>query len=243
MRIEIGQGDGFLFADKIVRNVIVTVITDDNKRITFPYAADRSLADLYKSAEMATGNAVPGPAPRLDTLTPKPEPISGPDDTKSDNNVTKAEEDDTSNEIQRGDIVRCIRVIQADIKGENAPEPDLAMGKEYRVLKVNKSVVADPTNNGKMISIPLSYELVDDSSSIPRRLLAYPGDIELVKKASKGDEKILPLCEIFKCPACQSENALQLDVKQNKYVGPCDRCKAILTFDRPVKKDKEEVNA
>lgn len=118
-------------------------------------------------------------------------------------------------EIQREDIVKCVKVHPRD---EDA-DVDLEVGGQYRVLSIKK-------DRGQVTS----YDLINDNSTVQFRITCAPDEIELLRKRKiktnpvKTDYKQ----EIMKCSNCQTENALDLTPEGDKYSGKCTKCKAQL---------------
>jgi hypothetical protein len=127
-----------------------------------------------------------------------------------------------SGEIEREDIVRCIRVLE---RAQGA-DVDIRLGGEYRVLGIKKIVSGGQT----MVE---HYEVIDDNAPIPRRVMVSPVEVVLQSKHVPGPKKVLVFEERTICGYCSEENVLTLNQEKNKYTGKCSKCQKEIEVERP----------
>ncbi len=141
---------------------------------------------------------------------------------------------DHSIKIQREDLVKCVMVNERLAKEDKS---DLTLGTIYRVIKISQMGITNPDTQ-QMEFIVDHYEVIEDNAPVPRRIYAFPGEVELYQKSKrKKIGKDYKFSEVMKCE-CGTSNALILDEAKNKYTGICANpdCQKELEMERPKKK-------
>lgn len=203
MRIELMEGDGFLYEDGKARNVIVVI----DGKLQFPFSATASIQDLYEAVKKMPLNL---PSRSLEPLNLKPGAVDIPAEVfKSSPGIAPGK----ANEIERLDIVRYV--------GKPDEEGDLIPGELYLVQDIIKE-------NGQL----MGYAILNEKIPTPIRLTVAFMDVILIAKHGPPPVKINVFEMMYMCPApCGKEFALTL--KDDKYVGTCPYCHTPTVQDRP----------
>lgn len=193
MKIELCEDNGFMSEDGKPTLVVLVVTRDDGKQVRIPYYADHTIQQLYEDVqkighvEISAHSIEENPAPvmsnRVDVL-----PLKG-------------------STIERNDIIKCVH-LEKDLDGN--PNPDLEIGKEYRVI--------DIVTNGKVVAY---YEVIDDNANEKMRIPIFPTECALVKKFTPGPPR-RQVFEMTKMCDCGEVNSIELN--GDRYVGQCEKC-------------------
>lgn len=252
MEIRICEDNGCMCADGKPSLVVLVVMFDNGNQVRVPYEAGKTIADLYfdikKLDKQGAGTALGGE--NITTLLPI--------DIKKEQQhrkemvypgVTMSEPEakplavDQSLTIQREDLVKVVNVLPRfkDQTGNELMDPGIEAGGIYRVMKINKAVIVDPSTQ-ELVDCVNNYEIINDKSATPVRLIAYPGEVVLHQKRKGKISKVTRMEEIVKCE-CGFDNSLFLNNKTNKYEGVCSNpeCGQSLVADRPKKKETANV--
>jgi hypothetical protein len=194
MRIEFIGSDEALF-DGVPKNVIVQV-TFGNEKLTFPYSAKKTIAALFEAVNKIEGKPIKFDASIISAVVKTAQPIN-------------------SNEIEREDIVRCVKVNERDVGIDVDKIP--VIGKEYRILKIHRK-------NGAAHY----YEVLDDKSETPILVPMFPDEVELLRKHTPQEKKSV-LSQIVKC-TCGEDVAIELNGEV--YMGICTKCGCALSKER-----------
>ena len=171
MKIELAEDNGFL-NNGVPSLVVLVVTTDDGKQRRIPYQADRTIQQLYEDVRKMNAVNVDLSVSLWD----------GPE--------RRIEKSVISNDIDREDIVKCLRTVK-DIDGRVLLEKD----KEYKVQEIVK-------RNGKLVG----YELIDKSEKGLRYPCLYD-DVVLIKKFIPNSPRMANE-EVKKIMAGKSEEEL-----------------------------------
>lgn len=187
--------------------IVVAVTKDDGKVVRFPYSADRSMAQLINDVEARVGTA---PVASRVVETVEPIAVSVPVPTLPIPTLPTLNQ---NGKIQKEDLVTCVKVHD---RGKGATV-DIVVGGIYRVLKVNM--------NGPNVS---SYDIIDDTdyhkADIPRRILAYPDEIQFLEKRKTPIKKEIGKFEQTKvCDKCIKQY-IQYRNDNGEYQGECPDC-------------------
>ena len=246
MKLEILEGDEYLYEDGKPRNIIIVI---DGKRMIIPTVKTiAELCDIVKRTLPLCPSVIMQPtateilAQGLSEQKPGPQHLCGycGDTGKIDGHPCICAREKTlsfSTQIEREDIVRCVKVVDSDLKGVDGPTRDIVIGGRYRVLSTKKADIANI--DGKVERMTQSYDIIDDAAAIPRRITVYPGEIELVQKAKPRPPVVRKFEMIAACGACGESNALMLESDIDKYVGICTKCGKDITVERPKKDAKQ----
>jgi len=211
MRIELLEGDELCQPDGKPKNIYISL---EGRKMIIP--TSKTILDLL---ELGKG------------ITPAKEPIAPVIALETQKSAIV---EDTAKPIpgviEREDIVRCVKVIVEQLAGGAQPAArDIAVGGQYRVLSIHANDIADPSGSGEIHRVPTSYDVVDDSAPIKRRITVFPSEIELLRKHTAREKKVLVFEERMKCPVCEEDNVVlcadhRNDVHKNKYTGVCKKC-------------------
>ena len=169
-----------------------------------------------------------------------------PNDVKAKGEVAEpiVMQSNNDTEIQREDLIKVVNLAVGlkDMSGNELVDRHITAGGIYRVLAVSQVTVALPDKPDELTKIVQHYEVIDDKSARPERLIVLPSEVALYKKGRTAPEKPMVMSELYKCGFCNTENALLLDTAKNKYVGKCinPECGKDIEIDRP---KKEKVKA
>ena len=178
MEIRLGESDAFLRSDGRAHMIIIHVTLDSGKQVQFPYEADKPISELYESVKNITDEKIVVPlatVPLVSVATPAAE-------VSLSSSVAVPPVED--NQISREDLVRCIKV---EPRAKDAPV-DIEVGHIYRVLKVHGPIL---TINGKPKKIIDGFDIIDDSSDTPRRILLRRARWSFIKNGSQLRLKLL----------------------------------------------------
>ena len=193
MKIELCEDNGFLNNGK---PTLVVLVIDGKIRI--PYEATKTIQELYQDVAKM-------PQPKDMSLDENIPSIALNDPTFE---KTEKKESSYLNEIEREDIVKCIKKYERDPGADD----DLVIGNEYRILDIKKK-------NGEVIQ----YDVLDDNADMRIRIPVFPDEIELTRKRIIQPKRSVVPDMIKKCGQCKEENAL-LKVSEGRYEGICEKC-------------------
>lgn len=218
MKIELCENDAIL--NNGAPTLVVLVVTNDHgKQFRLPYQADKTIQMLYVEVEKIMLKENFGIQEKPESSVINASTFRGPSEHiikpldptifSQKNVVLKNESSLLNNQIEREDIVKCVKIYPRD----PGADCDLVLGNEYRVIniiKVNKQVS--------------SYEVLDDKSGNKTRIPTLPDEVELfnkrkLKPLNKG-KKIFEI--IAKCDECHEDNVLELNGEC--YMGICEKC-------------------
>lgn len=223
MKIELCEDNGFLNDGK---PTLVVLVIDGKYRI--PYEASKTIQELYvdvkKILDLRSEKKLDDIPPSIfidknvwknlpDSRIRKTldETIIVEDVTKHPSEIKEILMSDfrKSNEIEREDIVKCVKIHPRD----PGADCDLIVGNKYRVININKV--------NKQVS---SYEVIDDESVNKIRIPTLPDEVELFsKRVLKPPSQSKQVFEIIeKCDSCREENVLELN--GDRYSGVCEKC-------------------
>ena len=220
MKIELCEDNGFLNNGK---PTLVVLVIDGRTRI--PYEATKTIQQLYEDiakmpqpTDMSLDDNVPvmtiedvgNSAEHKKILAEQVIPSLSQNDVKlKPSEIT---------EIEREDIVKCVKVYPRDEGADN----DLEVDHEYRVISIKKEK-----------GVILFYDIIDDNAGTKYRITCLPDEIELLRKRQPKTNPVKKdyFQEMMKCAQCGTENAL--DLVGDKYVGECMKCQARLEKERP----------
>lgn len=192
MKIELCEDNGLISNDNIPTLIIVLVTFDDGKQVRIPYEANRTIEQLYKDVR------------GISFIPPINIPVMPA--TQIENNKPK---NNLSNTICREDIVKCIK-LEKDMDGNT--NPDLEIGKEYRVIDIYKS-------NG-MVTY---YEVLNDNADAKIRISVLPSEVELLRKFVPGLPKRNVKSTALNCE-CGGIMQFLFFPSDGKFHGHCDAC-------------------
>lgn len=196
MRIELCEDNGSLSAEGKPTLVILVITKDDGKQIRVPYQANKKISDLYVDARKL---AINKDIESIEQFVSQQKEHSSQVILDSSNNK----------EIQREDIVTCIRQ-EKDIDGNVNDE--IEIGKQYRVIDIIKKA-------GKI----LYYEVLDDAKGDRIRVPILPSEVELTKKFVRTNPPRKEVFEITK--KCTCGEIVVLTLNENIYEGTCEVCR------------------
>lgn len=184
MKIELCEDNGFLNNGK---PTLVVLVIDGKTRI--PYEATKTIQELY--FEVANLSQAPAVCEIV-----KEEP--------------KVVEVAESKDIEREDIVKCVR-LEKDLDG-NVNE-DVEIGKEYRIIDIIKV-------QGNLAC----YEVLDDNKDDKIRIPIRPDEVELVRKHFKKKPRRQSYEITKRCAECKEDNSLLLNDVTGQYECECSKC-------------------
>ena len=132
-----------------------------------------------------------------------------------------------SNEIEREDLVTCIKVLP---RGEGA-NIDIVEGGTYRVISIVRQSIGETI-------VARSYEVIDDSAPVQRRIFVFPQEIVLFKKHTVHEPPRYQFEEIRPCGYCSEPVVMILDSNENRYKGNCGKCGKPLEMERAKTSEK-----
>lgn len=197
MRIELCEDNGVLNGGK---PTLVIVLIDGKTRV--PYPADKTIQQLYEDVYRMLPT-IPFKQPEIPQIS-TPTPIM---------NTSIG-----SIEIEREDMVKCVKVIKREIGMDlnNTPK----MGGIYRVLDIHKA-------GGEVIG----YDVLDDVANNKIRMPVFKDEVALHQKFVKPAPRIEVL-SVTKLCACGEISAIPLNEEGSMYIGPCSKCSAQLVEKR-----------
>ena len=209
MEIKLSEDNGFLFGG-VPTLVVVTVTFDNGKVVRFPYQAEKAISALYEDLSRVNVEEV-AKSFVLEVARPKEVKLSVPRETVE--TVTN------QNEIEREDIVTCIKV---EDRGQGATV-DLHVGGEYRVLKVHAQSVT--LADGLTKRVVNGYDIVDDTAPVQFRTFVAAHEVALARKHGPKPKKFLTKEVDLKCPGCGE--VVYCGLQDGFYSGECQCGEAV----------------
>jgi len=213
MKIELCEDNSFL-NDGTPTLVVLVITLNDGKNVRIPYQADKTIQELYVDAnKMIEKMGVHTNINQIETFVNQSIPKTGSE-------LLGKKDENSANEIQREDIVKCVKKHPR----EAGADDDLEVGNEYRVIFVKK----------KRDQV-LYYDVLDDKAENRYRINVLPDEIELVRKRKPKTNPVKKNYkqEIISCD-CGEQNAL--DLIGDRYEGTCEKCGCHLVKERSVAK-------
>jgi hypothetical protein len=199
IKIELTDGDGDIHDDGLPRLIVVNVTYSGGKVKRFPWQADKSITELFG----ALGNVKVSRENIEESITKE--------DIEAVRKVVLADAGIRSTEIERGDIVKCVKINGQNLGPAAGGTIFLRKGALYEVQEV----------------LQVGYEVVEVNGAEMRRILADFDEVELVEKGKLSRAaKDLTLTAVRKCPACGEDTAIPKG--DNGYMGACSGCQAML---------------
>lgn len=220
MQIVLCEDDG-LFNNGVPKNVILHVTFDDEREIRVPYSADKPISELYKDLRKISNTN--GHLPKIEAVRH----VDG--QIKAIQDPLPVEVVINNGKIEKEDIVTLIKL--EDREGATCP---LQLGNQYRVIGIKAVGITKP-GESTVTSIVQTYDIVDDSSPRPERIVVFPHEVQLFRKRTPQNKAPKPAIEeILTCPKCAVENSLALD--KDTFKGRCIGCGLDIKIKRIIRK-------
>lgn len=204
MTISLCEDDGIFFGGK-PRNVVLSIVFDDGRKLRVPYSADKSISEMYEDLGKINENKK---IVIKNIFSDYAVAIADSSIRTIENKVTESLAN-KNNTIEKEDIVKCIKV---EDRGKGATV-DIVVGGEYRVIKITKQ-------NGMITS----YDVVDDTADTRRRIYVMPHEVEFLRKrVAPVFKEIGSPEEIFPCGICKKPIAC-VKSDDGMFRGVCEDC-------------------
>ena len=194
MEIRISEDNGFLFGG-VPTLVVVSVCFDNGKQVRFPYQAEKAISALYKDLARVNVDEVKASPAELVMRPELQSPMKMVFSPKMDLADPVLPDVGKPNEIEREDIVTCVKV---EDRGQGATV-DLHVGGIYRVIKVHAKDLSMGEGIRHIID---GYDVVDDNAPTQFRTYVYAHEVALHQKHKARPKKFLTKEVDLKCSKC-----------------------------------------